>query len=332
MLSKLLDFKEKLAGTIDFDFLQAAHQTRLQNLETERYAKHHKALQFAKTLASQIITETSYTVKDHIVRIGTREQITDAQHTELHAALKSIVPWRKGPFEIFGERIDAEWKSDQKWERLRKHLGPLQGKAILDIGCNNGYYLYLMAKQNPKFVLGIDPTLPYYTQFQMLSAFCPPPNTLMTLHGFEHLTAFTKVFDVVFCMGIIYHHTDPIGLLRTIFNSMRPGGMLIVESMGIPGDGPYCLFPDSRYLGMPGHWFIPTKAALENLLTRAGFQYVETFFTTPMESSEQHKTEWAPYESYSDGLDPTNPKLTIEGHPAPMRFYVKARRARKGRF
>lgn len=312
-------------GSLDVANLLKSHNERLQDLDDPRFARYAQALSQAKNLPTNL---TDYSIKDHIVKIGEADSLSVEQKKILLDSLKNMIPWRKGPFEIFGEHLDSEWRSDWKWERLKKHAGSLQGRTILDIGCNNGYYLFLLAKQNPKFVLGIDPTLPYYCQFEFLKTLCPPPNTAFSLHGIEHLPLFEKVFDVVFCLGIVYHHTDPIGMLRDLFRAMRPGGQLIVESMGIPGEQPYALLPANRYLGMPGHWWIPTQSALENLLRRAGFQYVETFFTTPMETTEQRPTPWAPYDSYENGLDDNNPELTKEGYPAPMRFYVKARRAR----
>ena len=69
---------------------------------------------------------------------------------------EQLIPWRKGPFDLFGMEIDAEWRSDKKWERLEKVVDNLKGKRVLDIGCNNGYFMFRMAHQNPEFVLGRD--------------------------------------------------------------------------------------------------------------------------------------------------------------------------------
>jgi len=147
----------------------------------------------------------------------------------------------------------------------------------------------------------------------------------MGVHDLEHMP---KTFDVIFCMGILYHHPDPINILRTLFQSLRPGGLLVVESLGINKPGSYFLMPKTRYLKMPGHWFIPTREALENMIRRAGFQYIETFFETSLANNEQRKTGLCPVDSLVDGIDPKNPDLTVEGYEAPWRYYLKARRAR----
>jgi tRNA (mo5U34)-methyltransferase len=40
---------------------------------------------------------------------------------------------------------------------------------------------------------------------------------------------------------------------------------------------------------------------------------------------EQRKTDWMPFDSLQDALDPSNPELTIENYPAPKRVVVIAR-------
>ena len=37
-------------------------------------------------------------------------------------ALMRLHPWRKGPFNLFGIQIDAEWRSDLKWNRIAQHI------------------------------------------------------------------------------------------------------------------------------------------------------------------------------------------------------------------
>jgi len=44
-----------------------------------------------------------------------------------------------------------------------------------------------------------------------------------------------------------------------------------------------------------------------------------------MSSVEQRRTEWMVFESYEDFIDKSNPALTVEGHPAPIRIFVKAK-------
>ena len=53
----------------------------------------------------------------------------------------------------------------------------------------------------------------------------------------SYTTAFLQgCFDVVFCLGVLYHVTDPMAMLRTLWKSMAKGATLIVDCQGIPED------------------------------------------------------------------------------------------------
>jgi len=129
-------------------------------------------------------------------------------------------------------------------------------------------------------------------------------------------------------MGILYHRISPLEVLRDCHRALQPGGVLIVESQAIPGEEPVALFPETTYAKAPGTWFVPTAPCLVNWLKRAGFAQVELFCRHPMDSSEQRRTAWMDFESFSDYLDPADPALTVEGYPAPWRVFVRAAKER----
>ena len=55
-------------------------------------------------------------------RIGDSKDFDSRQTALLQSQLMQFKPWRKGPFEMFGVYIDAEWRSDQKWKRLADRI------------------------------------------------------------------------------------------------------------------------------------------------------------------------------------------------------------------
>ncbi|OGQ95282.1 MAG: tRNA 5-methoxyuridine(34)/uridine 5-oxyacetic acid(34) synthase CmoB [Deltaproteobacteria bacterium RIFOXYD12_FULL_57_12] len=261
-----------------------------------------------------------------VVRIGRAEELSAVDHDLVFRALRSFMPWRKGPFSVFGIDIDAEWRSEWKWSRVQPLLPDLQGKVVADIGCNNGYYMFRMAGQRPRLVLGFEPFLQHYFTFQTLNGFAGLDNLLVEPLGVEHVGLFRECFDVVFLMGILYHRAAPIDVLRDVLRALQPGGTLIVESQGIPGTEPVALFPAGRYAKVPGTYFVPTAACLVNWLVRAGFVDVQLFDVHPMSSAEQRRTAWMEFESYADFVDPVDPTKTVEGYPAPIRIVVRARK------
>ena len=259
-----------------------------------------------------------------VVTIGRQEEISASDRQKVYETMRSFMPWRKGPFEVFGIEIDSEWRSERKWNRLHPVLPDLKGKVIADIGCNNGYYMFRLAHYKPKHVIGFEPYIQHYFCFNTLKSLAGTDNLNIELLGVEQINLFPECFDVVFLMGILYHRVSPITVLREVKDAMRPGGTLIVESQGIPGDDPVALFPEERYAKVPGTYFVPTAACLKNWLLRAGFDSVEIFCSHPMSSMEQRRTDWMTFESYADFIDPQRPELTVEGFPAPLRIFARA--------
>jgi tRNA (mo5U34)-methyltransferase len=259
-----------------------------------------------------------------VVSIGRADELSKQDREKVYKAMRVFMPWRKGPFEVFGIEIDAEWRSERKWNRVLPELPDLQDKIVADIGSNNGYYMFRMAHHKPKLVIGFEPYLQHYFNFKTLNGFAGCENLVCELLGVEHIGLYKKSFDVVFLMGILYHRSSPVEVLREIRTSMKPGGVLIVESQGIPGNEPWALFPEQRYAKVPGTYFVPTGDCLANWLSRAGFADVKVFFSHPMSSREQRRTDWMVFESYEDFIDKSDPSLTVEGYPAPIRIFARA--------
>jgi len=105
-----------------------------------------------------------------VVRIGRRNELGDADQQKVSEVMRKFIPWRKGPFEVFGVKIDAEWRSERKWRRLQPALPDLQDKTIADIGSNNGYYLFRMAAHKPRLALGFEPHIHHHFTFKTLNS------------------------------------------------------------------------------------------------------------------------------------------------------------------
>ena len=259
------------------------------------------------------------------VTIGLEDEITIEDQQLLKSALLELKPWRKGPWNFFGIDIDTEWRSNLKWNRVFEGVKPdFKGKRILDIGCNNLYYMYKMLADDPELVVGFDPIPRYYYNHMLSRKFVQDPRIEFELFGVEQAGLFKDFFDYTFFMGILYHRRDPLGSLKNVFDSLKKGGTLIMECSGIPGDEPVALFPEGRYCKAPGYWFLPTWKTIENMLHRVGFTEIETFYNEPLTFEEQRKTEWIDTQSLEDFLDPEDRSKTVEGYPAPVRIYTKA--------
>ena len=242
----------------------------------------------------------------------------------IHTCAKALMPWRKGPFQFFDTFIDTEWQSFIKYNLLEPHFN-LEGKIVGDIGCNNGYYLFRMLSQKPKKLVGFDPSALYKTQFDFINHFIKS-DIVYEMLGVEHLPFYEHSFDTLFCLGVLYHRSDPIQTLKSLYQGLNPGGELILDTFMIDGDSPVALCPSKTYSKIPNVYFVPTIPALYNWLERAKFKDVELLEIKKTDLNEQRKTEWIYGESLENFLDPRNEALTIEGFPAPKRVYIKAKR------
>jgi len=260
------------------------------------------------------------------VKIGTSKELTEAEQKQVKSYLRTFIPWRKGPFSIFGIDVDSEWQSQRKWQRLIDYLPDMRGKIVADIGCSNGYYMFRMTPHKPEIVIGFEPSVQHYYCFKALNSMAGINNLHIDLLGVEHLSLFPECFDVLFLMGIIYHRSSPVECLRDIFASLRPGGTLILESQALPGESEIALFPEKTYAKVPGTYFVPTGNCLKNWLARAGFTDIDIFCQHPMSSIEQRRTDWMTFESYADFTDPTDSSKTVEGYPAPDRVFIRAQK------
>ena len=162
-------------------------------------------------------------------------------------------------------------------------------------------------------------------QFDFINHFAKS-EIVFELLGVEHFEFYEHKFDVAFCLGVIYHRSDPIGMLKTIRKGLNAGGSLILDTFMIEQDADIALTPKDRYAKIPNIYFVPTVQTLKNWCERAGFVDIEVIAVTTTTEDEQRKTDWIIGESLGSFLDPNDSSKTVEGYDAPKRLYIKAQK------
>jgi tRNA (mo5U34)-methyltransferase len=276
-----------------------------------------------KPLRSELENLKEYEVSYYLGDIVTIDgEISEAEKAHISKVAKMMKPWRKGPFKIFDTLIESEWNSNLKYNLLKPHFN-LKDKIVADVGCNNGYYMFRFLEQNPKEVIGFDPSAICKTQFDFINHFIKSDITYELL-GIEHIEFYPKKFDTIFCLGVLYHRSDPIGALKSLKKSLNKNGELFLDTFIIDGDSDIALTPKDRYSKIPNIYFIPTVSALKNWCLRAGFKEVELLEVKTTTSDEQRKTDWIKGDSLESFLDKSDQNYTVEGYPAPKRAYIRA--------
>ncbi|MCX8727297.1 tRNA 5-methoxyuridine(34)/uridine 5-oxyacetic acid(34) synthase CmoB [Gilliamella sp. B2838] len=255
----------------------------------------------------------------HSVTAKTEQPLTNGEQLRITQLLKTMMPWRKGPFNLYDIYIDTEWRSDWKWQRLINHIDTLEGKTVLDVGCNSGYHLWRMIGAGAKLAVGIDPMALYLCQFEAIRKLLGNDQRAHLLPlGIEELPKL-NAFDTVFSMGVLYHRRSPLDHLYQLKDQLIKGGQLVLETLVIDGELHQALMPGERYAQMRNVYFIPSVPTMINWLNKCGFTKVKLVDLSTTSLDEQRKTEWMTSDSLADFLDPNDITKTVEGYPAPMR-------------
>ena len=178
-----------------------------------------------------------------------------------------------------------------KWQRFAHAIpGNLDGKTVLDIGCNGGFYCIEMKRRGAARVIGIDSDDDYLVQARFAAEICGAEIEFLKLSVYE-IGALAEKFDVVLFMGVLYHLRHPLlalDLIRQhvskdlfVFQSMQRGSNEVAsleddyefwdEDVFEKPGFPRLSFIEKKYSGDPTNWWVPNRACSEAMLRSAGF-------------------------------------------------------------
>ncbi len=323
-------------STTDYDiFIKQWASTRLSKFQKEfvnkikekfNNPKHGKFKEWQNIIASlPEITPSKIDLKLDAPMVGISDDCSDEVKEILKNKLKALNPWRKGPFNIFGIHVNAEWRSDWKWSRIAPHIKDLNEKLVLDIGSSNGYYALRMQAMGAKLVLGVEPTWLYVFQYLALQKYLLKADSVSVVpFSLEELPEDLMGFDTIFSMGVLYHRQDPQAHLERVYKLLQDNGQLVLETLIIEDEQADLLIPKDRYANMRNVWMIPSYPLIEKWFEEANFKNIQLVDVTKTTIEEQRQTQWMTGYSLANALHPKNPNLTVEGYPAPTRAVVLA--------
>jgi len=144
-----------------------------------------------------------------------------ANYTLLNQVCESLISWRTGPYQLGQFDLDAEWRSYEKWNRVAPLLPRKSGMRIADVGCSNGYFLHKISTLNPEIAIGFDPIERCWLQFALVQSILRVPRLAFLPMGLLTLTAFPAFFDLIVCMGVIYHQRDQALAVRRLYEATK---------------------------------------------------------------------------------------------------------------
>ncbi|WP_410780145.1 tRNA 5-methoxyuridine(34)/uridine 5-oxyacetic acid(34) synthase CmoB [Helicobacter bilis] len=237
-----------------------------------------------------------------------------------------LKPWRKGPFCLYGAEnntqffIDSEWQSNKKMKLILQALDiigyNLKDKVVLDVGCNNGYYMFDLALRGVKHISGIDPIAIFFLQFYFIHKLTNISHCAFRLLGVQDVIMLNAKYDLILCLGVLYHRKEPLQTLKQLKSILAPNGILLLETLILQDKAATCLCPYPTYAKMPNVFYIFSPQALQNLALHAGFKSCEILSYSYTDNTEQRSTDFIDKKSLGDYLTPTQ---TIEGYPPACR-------------
>jgi tRNA (mo5U34)-methyltransferase len=156
--------------------------------------------------------------------------------------------------------------------------GSLKGKRVLDLGCNAGFWSLDALERGADFVLGLDGRRMHIDQANFVFEV---KEIDKDRYDFREANVFDFAyeefgdFDIVLCLGLVYHLNKPVELMETIARvnsdvvvidtllSVAPGSYLRVRSEDIENP----LHAMDKELVMS-----PTRQAMVDLATAMGYE------------------------------------------------------------
>lgn len=159
-------------------------------------------------------------------------------------------PWQAGDSRSF-EKLAA------------LYLPTLQGKSVLDVGCNAGFFCGWADFQGAAKVRGIDSNPAFIDQAKLWFEGCA-----FACMSWEDLGP--EKYDLILCLSAIHYAKDQQGLLDSLMSRLNPGGLLVLELGVAPGEAAEFV-PVKRSIDTR---FFPTKAKLQAMLAPYAFKYI----------------------------------------------------------
>jgi len=158
------------------------------------------------------------------------------------------------------------------WREIERRLPTLEGKRVLDIGCNAGYMSFECKKLGARYVLGIDDDSSATSSFIEQAEFCREVLGLDV--EFRRLSFMDlepeQPFDVVLFCGVLYHLQNWADGLDKLAQLVVPrDGVVVLETAVEPVTR--TTYEGNGYRGDSTTFFVPSTHVLRALLEERGY-------------------------------------------------------------
>ena len=146
-----------------------------------------------------------------------------------------------------------------EWTQLRRLFPPLEGKAMLDLGCGYGWHCRFAAEQGAARVLGIDLSGRMLEEARKRGGGAPIAYRLCAIEDYEYPE---NAWDMVLSNLALHYVEDLDAVFRKVRRTLKPGGTFLLNiehptfTAGVGQDWIYAADGTPRYWPVDGY-FIP---------------------------------------------------------------------------
>jgi len=160
------------------------------------------------------------------------------------------------------------------WSKFEDFLPELKGLNVLDVACNAGFYSFELAKKGAN-VIGIDNSYEDIVRAKFAKKIMGIKNVNFEIVNVDDVNEeLNQKFDLVLCLGLLYHVEDPKSVINKIANL---GDSVIFETIANVNSQEEELI-NNRSITSDG--YVPTVPWLKNAFKEAGFTEI-TQITNP---------------------------------------------------
>jgi SAM-dependent methyltransferase len=209
--------------------------------------------------------------------------------TEIKNKINSFSRWHY-KFDLLGEitPIDSPDKENRHKQREDYFLTPfinlkngtLKGENILDLGCNAGFWALKCLEAGGDFVLGIDGRKMHIDQAEFVfdvKKIDAKRYQFICDDIYNYFNNNKKEYDIVLCLGLLYHINNPIQLLESI--NRCNNDILIIDTAVCKNEQPCFIVNiestlDPRNAILSNIVLVPSVFSLVEILKHLGYKGV----------------------------------------------------------
>lgn len=174
----------------------------------------------------------------------------------------------KASLVTFGEQ--TEFIKRDYWNPISKYVKSWTTKKALDIGCSNGFFLEVLKDNGYDEVYGCEPS----TEAKEIARKDIQSNFHTGFYGPGLYPA--NYFDLITCFQTLDHLSDPLGMLKNMYENTKPGGhayLIMHNTKALQAK----VFGEKSPIIDVEHIYLFNKENLPELCKKAGYKVVSVF-------------------------------------------------------